>query len=430
MKGEEAGEEVLSVSLRRIFLGNPGTGKTTVATLYGKLLAEMGFLSNGEVIVRGASSLTGAHIGSTAKIVNELMDSLTGKVLVIDEAYVLADTQYGREALDVLVECVQGVEDFAVILCGYNDPIRKMLKDCNPGLARRFKLDDAFMFDDYFDAELQQIMLDMSANMGLHVTSEVAATVVRRVLSKQRARAHFGNAGAVKNSLERATIVVMSRPDRCKEMGRWLVQESDFESAIEGEGHFDKRKRSSNVRREQGQTQLSGSSAQSSGDLNSSAGVPIMDQATTGSDHAVLEHTVMEESAADCIAVMEESAADHIARVECATDHTVIEETTLETENWELVSEEADEEEQVEIVDCDNYLSTEDDSSIAGPSIIDIWACLEEACTKLGYSLEHMVKFLRSGDYPEDLMAMLLDRHRPETRCRCVRCLNHSELKC
>ncbi len=100
-------------------LGNPGTGKTTVATIYDKLLAEMGFMSNGEVVMVDASKLTGAFVGSTATKTNDLLDAVQGKVLVIDEAYVLADSQYGREALDVLVERVQGgAEDFAVILCG------------------------------------------------------------------------------------------------------------------------------------------------------------------------------------------------------------------------------------------------------------------------------------------------------------------------
>ena len=110
-------------------------GKTTIAGLYGKILCEMGYLSCGEVVVIGASRLTGEHVGSTAKKVNDLLDSIEGKVLVIDEAYVLAGTVYGREALDVLVERVQCTagEDFAVILCGYEDAMKKMFLDCNPG---------------------------------------------------------------------------------------------------------------------------------------------------------------------------------------------------------------------------------------------------------------------------------------------------------
>lgn len=85
---ELSGEEVLEISLHRMFLGNPGTGKTSIAGLYGRILKEMGYLSNGEVVVAGASKLLGTAVGSTATKVNDLIDSIKGKVLVIDEAYV------------------------------------------------------------------------------------------------------------------------------------------------------------------------------------------------------------------------------------------------------------------------------------------------------------------------------------------------------
>ena len=72
------GEAVFETSLHRLFLGNPGTGKTTVAKLYGKLLCEPGLLSNGEVVVMDASELTGAHEGATEQKVNDLLHSATG----------------------------------------------------------------------------------------------------------------------------------------------------------------------------------------------------------------------------------------------------------------------------------------------------------------------------------------------------------------
>ena len=124
----------------------------------------------------------------TLYIINKTLDSAAGKVLVIYEAHVLADSKYGKEVLNVLVERVQGVpgEDFAVILCGYETEMRKMFRDCNPGLRRRFRLDDAFDFADYSDEELTIIMQRQALSNGLFVSEEVARSVVGKVLSKQR----------------------------------------------------------------------------------------------------------------------------------------------------------------------------------------------------------------------------------------------------
>ena len=205
---EDEGQPEIELSLHRVFLGNPGTGKTTVAKVYGKILNEMGFLSSGEVMVVGASTLTGAHVGSTAAKVNAVIDSCAGKVLVIDEAYILGQSAYGKEALDTLVERVQGTgtEDFAVIMCGYEDPMRTMFRECNPGLARRFKLDgdSPIKFQDYDDAQLTAIMLARAAGTGLSLDADLAHAAVSRILSKLRAKPNFGNAGAVNNMLDNA----------------------------------------------------------------------------------------------------------------------------------------------------------------------------------------------------------------------------------
>ena len=233
----ENGEAVFETSLHRLFLGNPGTGKTTVAKLYGKLLCELGFLSSGEVIVMDASELTGAHEGATEQKVNDLLHSAAGKVLVIDEAYVLAKSHYGREVLDVLVGRVQGTpgEDFAVILCGYKKEMRSMLR-CNPGIARRFALDDAFHFADYSDEELTIIMQRQAASYNVFVSEEVARSVVQKVLSKQRARPNFGNAGAATNLLKRGQHRWMLRASKndvgvVRKDGKLLLIETDLVNA-------------------------------------------------------------------------------------------------------------------------------------------------------------------------------------------------------
>ena len=82
---EEAGDSVHSIPLHCCFLGNPGTGKTTVAKLYGRILCELGFVASSDVVVKCASELTGSFVGGTAKCVNDLMDSVSGKVRIYYE---------------------------------------------------------------------------------------------------------------------------------------------------------------------------------------------------------------------------------------------------------------------------------------------------------------------------------------------------------
>ena len=200
-------------------------------------MKELGYLSNGEVILVGASKLIGAAVGTTSKAVNDLLDSAKGKVLVIDEAYVLGRTNsiYGREALDTLVERVQGgaSEDFAVILCGYQDEMTTMLRDGNPGLKRRFRDEDSFYFADYTDQQLTDIMLSKAKEKGLYLSRELAVASVKNVLAKQRAKPHFGNVGAVRNLLESASEKMFSRKDRRKQDGKWLLISDDlFEAPV------------------------------------------------------------------------------------------------------------------------------------------------------------------------------------------------------
>jgi len=105
--------------------------------------------------------------------VNLLLDGSAGKVIVIDEAYVLAQSSYGREVLDTLVERVQEGANFVVLLLGYEDKLREMLRTCNPGLERRFRLESAFIFDDFDDDILIEIMLAMAMKRELSLAPKV-----------------------------------------------------------------------------------------------------------------------------------------------------------------------------------------------------------------------------------------------------------------
>jgi len=228
-KREEMGEAVIDVSLHRLFLGNPGTGKTTLAKIYGKILGALGLLSKGEVEVVGASRFTGDVVGSASKNTNAIFDSIKGKVLVIDEAYVLGTTIYGKEALDTIVERVQGNrEDFAVIMCGYDEQMRTMLRDCNPGLARRFRLDGAFNFADFNNDELESIVLYKSAKESMYIDKDLAHKAVVNVLAKERDKPNFGNAGAVDNLLNTAKEKMMRRAERTQRDHKWVIEPQDL----------------------------------------------------------------------------------------------------------------------------------------------------------------------------------------------------------
>jgi len=137
---EEREEPILPITLHRCFLGNPGTGKTSVAKLYARILTELGLLSKGDVVVVTPKDLIGDAVGVSQTRTRETFDRAAGGVLVIDEAYGLYETSssgadsgaskantYGREVIDTLVELIpgDGQPDFAVLLLGYeNDLVR------------------------------------------------------------------------------------------------------------------------------------------------------------------------------------------------------------------------------------------------------------------------------------------------------------------
>ncbi|KAJ3216818.1 hypothetical protein HDU67_008904 [Dinochytrium kinnereticum] len=202
----------IPIVLNRIFVGSPGTGKTTCAELYGKLLKELNFLSKGDVVKKTASDFVGGHVGESQTKTNAIIEQAKGKVLIIDEAYNLDDSLYGKQVLDVIVEKIQGTpnDDIAVIMLGYKDRMLKMLRDQNPGLARRFPADQAFEFEDYSDTELLKIWQLNCIRENVVAPTTVAQRALE-ILSNQRLLSNFGNAGAVESLLRSAVARATSR---------------------------------------------------------------------------------------------------------------------------------------------------------------------------------------------------------------------------
>ncbi|KAK1622780.1 ATPase [Colletotrichum phormii] len=204
---ELAEEPIIEYSLNKVFLGSPGTGKTTVAKLYAQILVDLGLLSNGEVIVKNPADFVGAVLGASEAQTKGILASTVGKVLVIDEAYGLyggssssggSSDPYKTAVVDSIVAEVQSVpgEDRCVLLLGYKDQMEEMFQNVNPGLSRRFPLSSAFVFEDFDKAEMQRI-LDLKLKLQGFSATDQAKQVASDMLERARNRPNFGNAGEV-----------------------------------------------------------------------------------------------------------------------------------------------------------------------------------------------------------------------------------------
>ncbi|KAF8252466.1 P-loop containing nucleoside triphosphate hydrolase protein [Wilcoxina mikolae CBS 423.85] len=232
---ELAERNPLNFSLNRVFFGSPGTGKTTVAKLYGQIMADLGLLSNGEVVVKNPSDFIGKCLGKSEAQTRAILGATLGKVLIIDEAYMLnsggpekQNDAYKTAVIDTLVAEVQSVpgDDRCILLLGYEDKLKEMFQNVNPGLSRRFAIDDPFRFEDFNLPQLEKI-LELKMRQQDLTATEQAKVVALEVLDRARMRPNYSNGGEVDTCLAKAKFNYQTRQSTKP------VSEREFDAVLE-----------------------------------------------------------------------------------------------------------------------------------------------------------------------------------------------------
>ena len=204
-----------AISLHSLFLGRPGTGKTTICKIYGSLLRQTGALSKGHVVVCDRGTFVGTVWGDEERSTRQVIDMAKGGVLMIDEAYLLNSSHPhdpGKLVIQLLMNILadESQRDIAVVLCGYKDPMQKLI-DLNPGLQSRFP--NKFEFTDFTIDELLEITKLRIKEYNYTFTKEAWEKYVHILSSAYQTRdpQTWGNARFIGNLLERIYLQHASR---------------------------------------------------------------------------------------------------------------------------------------------------------------------------------------------------------------------------
>ncbi len=210
---------VMDMSYHMVFTGNPGTGKTTVARIVGRIYKALGILSDGKMVETDRSGLVAGYVGQTAIKVHEIIEQAIGGVLFIDEAYSLINpdvpNDFGSEAVDALVKLMEDHRDnLVIIVAGYTDEMKTFLKS-NTGLISRFN--KFINFPDYSRSELIDIMEVMADGAGLKIEEGAKELVLKQLGSmEQEEWEDFGNARGIRNMFEK---IVTNQANRLVQIG-------------------------------------------------------------------------------------------------------------------------------------------------------------------------------------------------------------------
>ena len=242
---EKEGLPTSKPSLHMAFVGNPGTGKTTVSRIIAEIYGALGILEKGHLVETDRSGLVAEYAGQTGPKTNAKIDEALDGVLFIDEAYTLIDEsgqdQYGREAVQTLLKRMEDQRDrLVVILAGYPVEMRKMIRS-NPGLSSR--VGTTMHFDDYPPEALCRIFELIAKKSKYQIPTESRRRLLRGFtylyISRDR---HFGNGRTSRNSLERSVRRLANRLSTMKDINRDLLttlQPEDIEVAGVSMEHLD-----------------------------------------------------------------------------------------------------------------------------------------------------------------------------------------------
>ena len=230
---EKVGAKAKKPEIHIALTGNPGTGKTTVARILGKLFCTMGLLTSDKVIECDRSKIVAKYVGHTAQNVQRLCDDATGGILFIDEVYTLSTDDFGREATDTLMKRMEDDRGkFVVVVAGYDDKMNEWMA-VNEGLSSRFT--HRIHLEDYNDVELYELFLLYARKEGLSLTDE-AKTLAQAVITNiwQNRGYDFANGRTIRKLFDsvvrkkNSRVIQLNESERTKDV-LTSIEAEDFD---------------------------------------------------------------------------------------------------------------------------------------------------------------------------------------------------------
>ena len=230
------------INLHAVFKGNPGTGKTTVARLLGKIYKDLGLLKKGHIHEVDRADLVAEFIGQTAPKTKEAIKKAKDGILFIDEAYSLArkdddSKDFGKEAIEVILKEMSDKDDFAVIVAGYPDQMDTFIKS-NPGLKSRFAM--TYDFPDYVPQELGEIANYAAQKKGVTLDKKAQEFLYKKLVNAYRDRdKFFGNARMVNSLIDESKmnlglrIMKSDKPEKLSNKDLSTITLEDIKTSFE-----------------------------------------------------------------------------------------------------------------------------------------------------------------------------------------------------